>query len=191
MPPLPPKRILGANLPPRLSDSEHRELEREHELEERLLERLAEHVRRKSELPPKAPEEPAGAEQSAKPSYQLPPWAIGIIGIISVATGGAGFAWLQKPPVVPDAVLEDMRADVKRLATDVRDIRDYLQQDRRTEQERWDIVVPVLCRHNAGKPFARGIDCDSVGFEVPSMPTRPDAVAWKARADWPVSRRLP
>lgn len=116
---------------------------------------------------------------------------LAIAALVTALFGGAGIGSVvqREREGITREQAAALREDLRQVASDVREIRDHLQQANAGELERWDITTGILCRLNGGHRFARGVNCDAIAHW--ETPPNDSVVGWKAQADWVPVRRPP
>lgn len=116
---------------------------------------------------------------------------LAIATLIGALFGGAGIGsvYQREREGISRDQAQALREDLRQFGSELRELREYLQQANAGEVERWDITTGIICRLNGGIRFARGVSCDAIPQW--SSPALDSAVGWQAKADWVPPRRPP
>jgi len=117
----------------------------------------------------------------------IPPWAVGVVAIVTALGGPAVVEVLRTKPPDTMPMLTELQQDVKATRDDLKEIRAVVHRSDSRQELRDDLQNGAICRLNAGKPFARGVDCDAVGEWITSP--LGSAAAWRTTTEWPARDR--
>jgi hypothetical protein len=185
----------GVNLPPALTPEERRELELAAQIEDRLLQRLGDHVRGKpptAKLPPQSlPTPPVPTTHAPRTFGNEALKYAGIAGIITAFLGAGGVTAVVKPIYDQSAAIQDIKLDqrlakdeIAKLGEECKKRNDALEARIKSSERRDLISEAVLCKHNGGRPFARGVECDQFDFDALPL-DRSFGPGWMTKTTWP------
>lgn len=129
---------------------------------------------------------------ASTPKQRASTMAAVVIAVCGSGGLGAGLVKFLQPPDLNAAKLESIHSDLKAQSGAVGEIREHLRTAHARDADRWAIVETVLCAHNSGKPFARGVDCGAVALDPqPIGAPKLQLPAYRTDQAWPFAARPP